>query len=63
LSILTWSNKYGKTSPPTGLSLLTAATAIRSGAKPSIPQNVTIMPIRAIRGARIPKTWFAFAAF
>ena len=26
-------------------------------------QKVTIIPIRAIRGARIPKTWFAFAAF
>jgi hypothetical protein len=26
-------------------------------------QNVTIIPIRAIRGARIPKTWLAFAAF
>jgi hypothetical protein len=29
----------------------------------AIRQKVTIIPIRAIRGARIPKTWLAFEAF
>ena len=29
----------------------------------SVDQNVSISPTRAIRGARIPNTWFAFVAF
>ena len=36
-----------------------SAPAVRCSAA----QKLTIIPIRAIRGARIPKTLFAFAAF
>ena len=39
------------------------AFALRRCATARGCQKVTIIPTRAIRGARIPKTWFAFAAF